>query len=389
MKAHFGLTSTLISLLGAACLLISFDVTAKRILICIDGTNNDPNDAVEEYNESGLLEDNDISNVLKLHILAGGQLDNSSTDPDQHSFYYVGVGNRGATSIYNTASAAFAIFEPQKILNRAYEDLANNYRPGDSIFVFGFSRGAAIARWLAQHINDNGIVKNGETVEDVLAIEFLGVWDTVAAFKANVNLDRNVQPSAVEVNEKDGRIASNVRTAYHLVSIDDPRLAFRPVLMGSEDRVHEIWFPGVHSDVGGGYHEDGLSDITLEFMMEKAGTAGVTFQSAEDIDYTKLTPITRENLELKPDPLGRLHLGSVIDDKQYVAWLQKMKWKDILASRRIYVAAGDKVTTEPPLIHFTVFERIKNMPYDYNPPNLAKLGQNYRIASKDGGIGKP
>ncbi len=364
MKTQFRFTSTLFAIVLASCLSFSLDASAKRILICIDGTNNDPNDAVAEYDESGLLEDNGISNVLKLHILAGGQLNNTSTDPSQHSFYYVGVGNRGATSIYRSASAAFAITEPKKILKKVYEDLADSYQPGDSIFIFGFSRGAAIARWLAQKINDNGLVKDKDTVEDTVTIEFLGVWDTVAAFKG-VNLDRNVQPSASEVKERDGRIAPNVLTAYHLISIDDPRLAFRPVLMGAEDRVHEIWFPGVHGDVGGGYQKDGLSDSTLEFMMQKAKYAGVTFQNTNDIDYTTLTPITREDLQIKPDPLARLHLGSVIDDKQYVAWLQKMKWKDIFAPRQIHVVVDDKVTRTPPLIHYSVFERMKSMPYNY------------------------
>ena len=57
------------------CLIPPTDAEARRILICIDGTNNDPNDAVPAYDESGLLVDNGISNVLKLHILAGGRLD--------------------------------------------------------------------------------------------------------------------------------------------------------------------------------------------------------------------------------------------------------------------------------------------------------------------------
>lgn len=360
----------------------------KRILICIDGTNNDPNDAVEKYDESGLLEDDSISNVLKLHILAGGTLDNKSTDPDQHSFYYVGVGNRGATHIYKNASAMFAITEPRKILEKAYGDLAENYQAGDSIFIFGFSRGAAIARWLAQKIADDGLVWEKTTVAENLEIAFLGVWDTVAAF-GGVNLDPDKQPSSTEVKEENGRIAANVSSAYHLVSVDDPRLAFRPVLMGAEERVHEIWFPGVHSDVGGGYRNDNLSDITLGFMLEKAGLAGVKFKNPDQIDYARLASISAEDVTIEPDVEGPLHLKTVIDDKAYVAWLQEKKWKTIMAPRKIYVAVDDAVSNRLPLIHHSVLKRKTKLTYRYDPPNLAALGNNYRILAEDGSIESP
>jgi uncharacterized protein (DUF2235 family) len=360
----------------------------KRILICIDGTNNDPNDADERYDETGLLEDNSISNVLKLHILAGGKLDNQSTDSDQHSFYYVGVGNRGATSIYRKASAAFAITEPRLILKKAYRDLAENYQAGDSIFIFGFSRGAALARWLAQKIADDGLVLEKALVAKDVEIAFLGVWDTVAAL-GGVNLDPDKQPSSTEVKERNGCIAGNVHSAFHLVSVDDPRLAFRPVLMGAEKRVHEIWFPGVHSDVGGGYRNDDLSDITLGFMLEKAGAAGVKFTEPDQIDYVRLAPITAEDVAIEPKVEGPLHLKTVIDDKAYVAWLQDMKWKAIMAPRKIYVAVKDAVSKRPPLIHHSVLERKTNPSLHYDPPNLAALGNNYRILAEDGSIKGP
>lgn len=361
--------------------------SAKRILICIDGTGNDPHDAVEHYDESGLLEDDSISNVLKLHILAGGTLDNQSSRPDQHSFYYIGVGNRGATAIYRKASAAFAITEPHRILKKAYEDLSTNYSAEDSIFIFGFSRGAAIARWLAQRISEEGLVRDKTVVAEGVEIALLGVWDTVAAF-GGVNLDKEEQPTSREVKENGGRIAPNVHKAFHLVSIDDPRRAFRPVLMGQEQRVQEVWFAGVHSDVGGGYRNDALSDITLRFMIEKARAAGVNFRMPDETDYSQFAPITARDLEIEPDATGRLHLKSVIDDKAYIAWLQKRQWKDIMAPRKIYVAAGDAVTRNPPLIHHTVFDRRERVA-SYNPPNLMELGNNYRILAADGSIKEP
>jgi len=379
---------------GTVCFLIVFliasgsPVMAKNLIFCIDGTNNDPGDAIDRYDESGLMQDNSISNVLKLHILAGGTLTNTADNPDQQSFYYVGVGNRGATDIYRKLSSAFAITEPQKILDLAYEDLVNNYQADDSIYIFGFSRGAALARRLAQRIADEGVVRDRKGVAEVPEIAFLGVWDTVAAF-GGVNLNRRKQTSAEEVQEKKGRIANNIRTAYHLVSVDDPRLAFRPVLMGAEERVHEIWFPGVHSDVGGGYHNDGLSDITLEFMLDKAQSAGVMLKSPEEIDYAQVAPVTFQDLEIRPDIQGQIHLQTVIDDKAYVAWLQKREWKDIMAPRRIYVAVDDKISDRPPLIHYSLFERRNRMASEYNPPNVIELDRNYRIVTGDGSVKEP
>jgi len=374
------------------CLIPPTDAEARRILICIDGTNNDPNDAVPDYDDSGLLVDNGISNVLKLHILAGGRLDNTQSDPAQHSFYYVGVGNRGATSIYRNASAAFAITEPRRILDEAYDDLAEHYEPGDSVYIFGFSRGAAIARQLARRIEDQGLMRGKTTIADSVPIRFLGLWDTVAAFDAlrgGDNLEPERDPSAAEVAEQGGRIAGNVAVAYHLVAVDEPRLAFRPVLMGAEDRVHEIWFPGVHSDVGGGYRDDALSDIALGFMLDRAAEEDATFIEPGDVDYDGLAPITREDLALAPDVMGRLHLNTVIDDKAYVAWLQERNWKQIMAPRRIHVSVGDRASDRPPLIHHSVLERMRQAHGSYQPPNLQALDGNYRVRQQDGSIREP
>jgi hypothetical protein len=96
-----------------------------------------------------------------------------------------------------------------------------------------------------------------------------------------------------------------------------------------------------------------------------------------------LAPIKAKDLEIKPNSLGHLHLKSVVDDKAYVAWLQDLRWKDIMASRRIYVAVGDAVSRQPPVIHHSVFDRMSKAPSRYNPPNLRKLGDNYRILGVD------
>jgi hypothetical protein len=64
-------------------------------------------------------------------------------------------------------------------------------------------------------------------------------------------------------------VANNVKRAVHCVALDETRNAFLPSLMNWDDRVEEVWFPGVHSDVGGGYTHDGLARISLDFMVKR------------------------------------------------------------------------------------------------------------------------
>lgn len=384
MNTRILLNIALSLVLGILAMSAPSETSAKRILFCIDGTRNDPGDARDEYDELGMLEDQSISNVLKLHLLAGGQLDNThQPDPEQLSFYYIGVGNRALTSVYGKLSAALAIREPKKILEEATKDLEEYYRPGDTLYIFGFSRGAAIARWFAQRIYEQGVLVQGSREHP--NVRFLGVWDTVAAF-GGPNMDTSRQPSTTELTEKSGRIAPNIEEAYHLVSIDDPRIAFRPTLMGAEERVTEIWFPGIHSDVGGGYLEDGLSDIALDFMIETARKAGVVFKQLQDIGDA-LGPIEPERVAIKPESLGTLHLKPLLDDNAYKTWLHK--WRDILDLRKIYVAHGDRESDGAPLIHYTAFERRDNRNAQYDPPNLKALGDNYQIVAADGSIREP
>jgi len=376
---------------GALLLSTASEVGARRLLFSFDGTGNDPDDAVEQpgdtaepYDEHGMVKDQSISNVLKLHLLAGGTLDNSNQpDPEQFAFYYMGVGNRGLTRIDEKLSAALAIREPRVMLKEAIQDLERNYRTGDQLYVFGFSRGAAIARQFAQRLADDGIESNGRRVDP--KIRLLGVWDTVAAF-GGPEMDKTRPPSSSELDEKDGKIAPNVELAYHLVSIDDPRIAFRPTLMGAEERVHEIWFPGVHSDVGGGYEQDGLSDIALQFMIDKARVEEVTFMEVSNLS-PELGNIGPDLVAVQPNTKGELHLRKLVDEKDRILWLEK--FKDILALRRIYVAVGDEPTDLLPVIHHSVLDRRDDPDSGYNPENLKDLNGRYQVLTNDGSLRNP
>ena len=352
----------------------------KNILICFDGTSNDPSDANEENSKS---EDNSISNVLKLHLLAGGDLENRAGPlQGQESYYYSGVGTRGRTRIRRLLSAGLAIREPKLIRKAAKTDLAKNYKPGDRIFIFGFSRGAAIARMFASELATRGFKQKGAGVVGAITprVHFLGAWDTVASLGVP-NLDDDTEPSGTEIFE-DNSIAFNIRTAVHLVSIDDQRLAFRPTLMNHESRVEELWFPGGHSDIGGGYRRDGLSDVTLRLMLNRAKANGANFRSPSSIDYENLgggdADIEADEVEVEPDVNGKLHADAQNRRPQRV--------KDrTLKARRVYVLKNNVAVSSPrPILHHSVLERL-NRTSSYRPSNL-QTG-SFEVLNKNGSKG--
>ena len=271
-----------------------------KLIFCFDGTSNDPEDAKDFY------EDKSISNILKLHLLFGGSLDNQkNVFINQKSFYYSGVGTRGNwfTKIWN------AIFAPangdrEDILNEARRDLNNHYKTGDKIYIFGFSRGAALARIFAAQIKEyNPEINN---------VEFLGVFDTVAAIKGSRDFNKKTFPKSTILFEN-GSVAEHVRYALHLVSLDENRVMFQPTLFNQNQKVQEIWFSGAHSDVGGGFLFDGLSDITLKFMCDKIKYGGhLSMLEPEDVDYSALVikdekVIVLDDVEIFPLSTGVIH----------------------------------------------------------------------------------
>lgn len=353
----------------------------KNILVCFDGTGNEPEDADQEKGKDGKLEDDNISNVLKLHLLAGGSLDNTATNvAGQHSLYYSGVGTRGSV-FRRVLRKFFALRGPQVIMDEALQDLKNLYTEADRLYLFGFSRGAAIARKFASHIAKNGLQTQSGTLETDPVIQMLGVWDTVASF-GKPNLKTRTRPLSDVVFEN-GTIAPNIRNAYHLVSLDENRLAFRPTLMNRQPEVTEIWFPGVHSDIGGGYRIDGLSDITLEYMLDKARQLGLQFLTVDDIPDEVLVgtdqdgdrvEIGRDDIKVAPNHLRKIHYH---DQEWRIGVLQRRT----LAPRDVVVMRNDVASDQAPLIHHTVIKRIKE-DTEYRPDSLVDV--EHRIVGEDG-----
>ena len=344
----------------------------KNILLCFDGTNNHPKDAEQEREWFGRnkIEDSGITNVLKLHLIFGGDLDNKSGSATQHSFYYPGVGTYGSKfrQVFNATLAPENLDVGRIILNAA-SDLKSVYQPGDKIFIFGFSRGAAIARKFASVIG-----KHIDCIKNPRPVRFLGVFDTVASIGVP-NLDKHDMPRSDVVFE-DQFISPHIQEALHLVAIDENRVAFQPTLMNAETRVTEVWFPGAHSDVGGGFWYDGLSDTTLQFMLEhiKRKALGVTLHKPADINFANLIAaggkyhIDFDDVRILPDILGKSH--------------PKDRWGPIagltLSPRKICVLdAGKPSATGTPLVYVGTGTRIEKIA-EYRPQALKDV-QHHQI----------
>ncbi len=345
----------------------------KKIIINFDGTGNEPGDAMEHNDD--IKTDENISNILKLHLMAGGNLENTSRPIEgQHAFYYPGVGVRGSF-FKRLWRQAFAAKAPEVIMGEALDDLEQVYEKNDRLYIFGFSRGAAIARLFASRLAQNGLQTVRGSLDKHPVVNFLGVFDTVAAF-GKPNLDKTIRPVSDVVFEN-GSISPIIRNAVHLVSLDENRLAFRPTLMNAEARVNEVWFPGVHSDVGGGYNNDGLSDIALSYMLDQASLFGLRFyESAQEIPSENLGGMDHNNdkvsievsdVAIKADASGKIHYHD-------------QEWRNLVDSvaPRDATAVRDNIPCNLPYkIHESVLKRKELV--SYNP--LSIQGEAYEVVS--------
>ncbi|WP_321530325.1 DUF2235 domain-containing protein [uncultured Desulfuromonas sp.] len=343
-----------------------------NLIFCFDGTCNDVEDAAQGETPSGGTEDTNMTNVLKLHLLLGGDLqDGQHHFDDQLSLYYPGVGTYGR-KLKRIFNAALALTDVGRIITGAKEDLRQHYQQGDNVFVFGFSRGAAIARRFCSVISQDAEFSK-------VRIALLGVFDTVASF-GMPDLSEERRPNS-DVLFEDCTLASNIDQAVHLVSINDRRKAFQPTLMNDESKVTEVWFAGAHSDVGGGYRRDGLSDITLQFLLDEieCRDLGLKKLAANQIRFDTLTDggdkadIQLDDVLIEPNAFG-------VNHEQTRLWPISMF---TLYDRHVTRIKNDRVVADPrPVVHYTVAERIYG-DSDYRPVGLRRP---HTILNVDGSL---
>ena len=371
----------------------------KNLVVCCDGTNN-------EFGENN-------TNVVRLLSLA------LKHDERQIVFYEPGLGTFPAPGtwtpltrwITKTMGSAFG-YGLSHNLAVCYDFLVENYAPGDRIYLFGFSRGAYTARALAALVHVCGLMrtKNRNLVPYVIKlfeseatkakkrndkaekaqgkklplslpvcsefkrvfsdsppIHFVGVWDTVSS--VGTIFDPYHLPHT--------RWNPSVKTVRHAISIDEKRKFFRANLWSSTTRdtdVKQVWFAGVHADIGGGYRESesGLAKITLEWMLEEAKAAHLLI---DDTQLPTVFPTTPDSPLAAPSAIARIHNELEKFFWKVLQWVPRRYWMRDATSGN-YVRhwnfspkAMPRFIANNSDIHPSVHERIQKLT-EYRPVNL-------------------
>lgn len=281
----------------------------KRLVLCFDGTWNSADSRGAETNVAK------IARAVRAN--SGGQ------EIPQLTLYTRGVGSTGI-ALQRLVDGVGGVGIDDNILS-GYMFWAQNYVPGDEIFIFGFSRGAFTARSLAGFVGSSGLLKRqrlgdvakawnyyrtaterspkgfcssyGSECHEDVTVNFLGVWDTVGALGIPSSLLGTFVNDDYQFHNT--RPSRSVKVARHALAIDEFRDEFVPTLWtGSQPEgsdIRQVWFAGAHSDVGGGYARSALSDIPLHWMAKEAQRAGL------DLDWDMLP--REETL----DPLAPQH----------------------------------------------------------------------------------
>jgi len=376
----------------------------KSIVLCLDGTGN-------QYGENN-------TNVVLLNRVV-------ERSERQLVYYDPGVGTASLkptlTSLarywQRAIGLAFGYGLEQNVIE-AYRYLMNTVEPGDTVYLFGFSRGAYTARVVAALIHAVGILPKNH---DNLIGSALGVLKTKgfdrprllgfrAQFARHDTQGELIRPRVVlglwdtvssvswvfdQVSYRYTTRNPSVGVARHAVALDERRAFFRTNLLKPWTRKNEagevtsqdlkqVWFAGVHSDIGGGYpmQESGLAKLTLEWMMVELQGYGLRFtEEAEALLYPgtsgPLVPAARGASPVPPDPLGPRH-NSLQGPWWACEFWPKQPWDPRTRKTHLRFNRGRTrwvPTAEPgtldlplPVLHASVIERLEGS--DYAPSNL-------------------
>jgi uncharacterized protein (DUF2235 family) len=311
----------------------------KNIVVCCDGTANQ-------------VVSGDNTNVVRLCAAA-------IKDPAQIIYYGPGLGTMEAEGaitwwqrVWTKLAGLASGYAIARDIRNAYSFIMVHYEPGDRLFLFGFSRGAYTARAVASLLRMYGLLRIGNEslvpyiVRELLHVDslFLRLVDrlTFGVWKLNAKLvgskfdkatevrtyfaTRSCKPHFVGVWDTVSSVGllSPTRIPYtannedivvgrHALALDERRVFFNrnlwqrnplAVPTGPHD-IKEVWFAGVHSDVGGGYPEEqgGLSKIALQWMMREAIAHGLLVDQTV-LDRLLSGPPAGKS---KPDPDAKMH----------------------------------------------------------------------------------
>lgn len=355
----------------------------KNIVVCCDGTGN-------EFGATN-------SNVVRLYSVL-------EDDPQtQVIYYHPGLGTIGAPNALTklekwwTRMIGLAFgYGLSANIGDAYKFLMDNFEQGDRVFLFGFSRGAYTARALAALLHVFGLIRKGNEALIPYALRmlkhppkrlaaadndfdawlelgqefrrtfsreckphFVGLWDTVSS--VGWIWDPVILPFTAA--------NPDIHIGRHAISIDERRCFYRqnlwtkPKTAASGQDIRQVWFAGVHSDIGGGYpqQQSGLARITLEWILQEAVAAKL------------LVNTTRVNQVLSamgPDETPHQSLHGAWWVLEY--WPKR--YKDLRSDppvRRCGIPRGHpRYIADGALIHETAIQRMHNQQAAYQPTNL-------------------
>ena len=372
-------------------------MTGRRLVVCFDGTWNDP--------DKGAKPTNVVKMVRAVRAI-------TQDGVSQVVFYDKGVGTAGGTDAL--FGGAFGAGLLTNVID-GYRFLANNYEDGDEIYVFGFSRGAFTARSLAGLIGLGGLlhpaklggglrelvdVYKDETLDATgkrvkadglkigprhrVRIACVGVWDTVGSLGVPGDIGNTFKKKKYYFH--DVQLGADVDVALHAAAIDEKRGPFAPTLWVSKDgrptrddqTVEQVWFSGVHSNVGGSYADATLSDIAFDWMVQR-----VTAHTKLDLDWQPSDATASRNAGgigidsrtwmytvSRGFPYQRVINGHIPPGQGFGGWFRKTFPK---FDRRNIPPNGLKTINEA--LHVSAIDRWKldSVPHDCRDPNASTV----------------
>ena len=369
----------------------------RRIVVCCDGTGNRPAesdaDAPVATNVWKIYRGLVCNEAQTAWYDPGVATDTSTTATTlrrtRRVFNAVGTGPGGRIMAevaklrraYEGATGAGLV----ENVAQAYAEIVRRYRPGDRIYLIGFSRGAYTARCVAGVIDMCGLLRpeferyvpdlvylyrtrrnphEPVPIPDAMVqpqegvrVEFLGLFDTVGSLGVPLwgwwfralphwnNISLSTDPMRV------------CRHVYHAMAMDERRAQFFPTPFsrpeGLDTTLEQVWFRGAHADVGGGYEETHLSDIALDWMVQAAERHGLEF------DLT-----IREGR--KPDPLALVH--DELNRRPY--WRLFGSWP---RWHPVPGAENPPKPAPPGTLHPSVLERQRALEQELGRPDFLRL----------------
>ncbi len=355
----------------------------KNIVVCCDGTGGKFG-----YRNTNVVK---LCDLLRL----GSQEQILFYDPGLGTFSIKPAVSKVTEAYYKVLGLAFGVGLTQNMIE-AYNYIMNHFEEGDRIYLFGFSRGAYTARAIAAMIYNCGLLHPGSDnlhhyAVDLLKkkpknkknkmeegavvlkefkriyarevpIHFLGLWDTVTSIGwvwAPQFLPNTTNNPAVQ-------------TVCQAIAIDERRAFFKQNLWGlgqeqkTSQTVKQVWFAGVHGDIGGGFpeKESGLSQITLEWMIIEAQKQGLLINEERACALLCTNPL--------PNHLDTLHnsLKRGWWIAEFFPKIVRMKHDDKNYKKHIRINLGKQRYIEPgAVIHQSAVQRKETSESNYNPEN--------------------